>query len=270
MKSFSRYEKSHPQTYRGVVLTWGIFNPPTVGHEAMFNEAARVANEQGFVLRIVPTHSHDNEKNPLLYEKKVEYLRTLFPRYASYVMETQSRTIMDVMTELREEFTEVIMVVGDDRVEAFSQFMKQTAEELNFSFWKIQSAGRRDPDADGIEGMSASLMREYVTKGDFTQFKSGLPSSTDTDVARSLFEDVRRGLGIREKYVPVALERTPEREAFYAGQAVSKGDTVIIEKTGAEGTVCFIGANYVMVESEGKKTRHWSKDIKRVNHEKRA
>lgn len=270
MKSFSRYEKSHPQTYRGVVLTWGRFNPPTVGHEAMFNEAARVANEQGFVLRIVPTHSHDNEKNPLLYEKKVEYLRTLFPRYASYVMETQSRTIMDVMTELREEFTEVIMVVGDDRVEAFSQFMKQTAEELNFSFWKIQSAGRRDPDADGIEGMSASLMREYVTKGDFTQFKSGLPSSTDTDVARSLFEDVRRGLGIREKYVPVALERTPEREAFYAGQAVSKGDTVIIEKTGTEGTVCFIGANYVMVESEGKKTRHWSKDIKRVNHEKRA
>jgi FAD synthase len=270
MKSFSRYEKSHPQTYRGVVLTWGRFNPPTVGHEAMFNEAARVANELGFVLRIVPTHSHDNEKNPLLYEKKVEYLRTLFPRYASYVMETQSRTIMDVMSELREEFTELVMVVGDDRVEAFSQFMKQTAEELNFSFWKIQSAGRRDPDADGVEGMSASLMREYVTKGDFTQFKSGLPSSTDTDVARSLFEDVRRGLGIREKYVPVALERTPEREAFYAGQTVSKGDTVIIEKTGAEGTVCFIGANYVMVESEGKKTRHWSKDIKRVNHEERT
>lgn len=270
MKSFSRYEKSHPQTYRGVVLTWGRFNPPTVGHEAMFNEAARVANQHGFVLRIIPTHSQDNEKNPLLYEKKVEYLRTLFPRYASYVAETESITIMDVMKELRSEFTELVMVVGDDRVEPFTQFMKKTAEELDFSFWKIQSAGRRDPDADGIEGMSASLMREYVTKGDFTQFKTGLPSSTDSEVARSLFEDVRRGLGIREKYVPVALERTPEREAFYAGQTVSEGDAVVIEKTGEKGTVCFIGANYVMVESMGKKTRHWSKDIKRVNNEERT
>ena len=265
MKSFSRYEKSHPQTNRGVVLTWGRFNPPTVGHEAMFNEAARVANNHGFVLRIVPTHSHDKEKNPLLYEKKVEYLRTLFPRYASYVVETESRTIMDVMKELRSEFTELVMVVGDDRVEPFTQFMKSAAEELAFSFWKIQSAGRRDPDAEGIEGMSASLMREYVTKGDFTQFKAGLPSSTDSEVARSLFEDVRRGLGIREKYVPVALERSAEREAFYAGQAVSEGDAVVIEKTGAQGTVCFIGANYVMVESEGKRTRHWAKDIKRAN-----
>ena len=265
MKSFSRYEKSHPDTCRGVVLTWGRFNPPTIGHEAMFNEAARIANHYGFVLRIVPTHSHDNEKNPLLYEKKVEYIRTLFPRYASYVVETEARVIMDVMRELREEFTELVFVVGSDRVEPFTQFMKSVAEELDFSFWKIQSAGHRDPDAEGTEGMSASLMREYVTKGDFTQFKTGLPSSTDSEVARSLFEDVRRGLGIREKYVPVALERTAEREAFYAGQAVSEGDAVVIEKTGAKGTVCFIGANYVMVESEGKKTRHWAKDIKRAN-----
>lgn len=256
MKTFSRYTRNDTS---GVVVTWGRFNPPTVGHEAMFNEAARVANSRGYVLRIHATRSSDSEGNPLLYEKKIAHMRDLFPRYRDYIREDNSNNIVELLTQLSKSFSNVVIMCGEDRVDDYNTLV----ERLNIKI-EVVSAGRRDPDAEGVEGMSSSYMRRCVKEGDFTNFMTGLPSNTDHDKGRTLFEDVRRGMGIRERYVPVALERSEEREKFYSGELVNENDLVEIVKTGEQGRVRVIGANYVIIESNGAQQRHWAKDIKRV------
>ena len=46
----------------------------------------------------------------------------------------------------------------------------------NFDSIEVKSAGQRDPDAEGAEGMSASKMRAAATEDDYNSFKNGLPS----------------------------------------------------------------------------------------------
>lgn len=262
MKSFSRYAN----TQTGIVVVWGRFNPPTIGHESMFNEAARVANSREYPLRIHATHSAGDEKNPLLYEKKISYMKTLFPRYREYIREDATNNIAELIRELSESYSNVIMVCGEDRREAYENLV----ERMELSNVEIYCTGKRDPDGDLVESMSATFMRECVKSGDFTNFRSGLPSNTSVELARSLFEDVRKGMGLKEKHLPVALKRTEEREKFFSGELVSVGDDVTILKTGEQGKVSVVGANYVIVESNGNKQRLWAKDIKRTNENART
>ena len=62
---------------------------------------------------------------------------------------------------------------------------------------EVRSAGDRDPDAEGTEGMSASKMRAAAADGDFDSFKQGLPLNFKD--GKKLYRDVRAGMGIREE-----------------------------------------------------------------------
>ena len=61
------------------------------------------------------------------------------------------------------------------------------------------SAGVRDADAEGVEGMSASKMRKAVVDGDFDAFRRGTPKELDDGDTRALFDAVRQGMGIKAK-----------------------------------------------------------------------
>ena len=56
------------------------------------------------------------------------------------------------------------------------------------------SAGERDPDAEGAEGMSASKLRAHAKAGNFDEFKKGIPSHVPEHHAKKLFDDVRAGM----------------------------------------------------------------------------
>ena len=69
----------------------------------------------------------------------------------------------------------------------------------NFMDIKVISAGERDPDADGVEGMSASKMRSAASDNDFTAFAQGLPKEFSNSDSKALFNAVRKGLGLKEE-----------------------------------------------------------------------
>ena len=60
------------------------------------------------------------------------------------------------------------------------------------------SAGDRDPDSDGVEGLSASRMRLAASENDFKKFRSGMPSDMKPEKAKEIFAMVRRSMGINE------------------------------------------------------------------------
>ena len=184
-----------------ITFTFGRFNPPTVGHEKLIDATKSASNRE---YRVYASKSQDATKNPLHYNKKVKWMKKLFPKHKSQIQEGGNyRTALDVAVQLFDEgFLNLTMVVGSDRVKEFKNLLTryngvQSRHGLyNFKTIKVKSAGERDPDAEGVAGMSASKMREAAMNNDFKAFAQGLPPRFKD--GERLFNDVKKEMPIKE------------------------------------------------------------------------
>ena len=185
-----------------VVFTFGRFNPPTTGHEKLIQKVASVAGSNPF--RIYPSYSQNQKKDPLPFALKIAYIRKMFSKYARNIMaDSNARTAIDIAVKLYDEgFKNLIMVAGSDRVKEFQTLLStyNGVGGKRHGFYKfdtvdVVSAGERDPDAEGVTGMSASKMRAAASSGDFDSFSQGLPRGFRD--GKKLYLDVRKYMGIR-------------------------------------------------------------------------
>ena len=272
MKSFKQYVSEAPQE---AVFTFGRFNPPTIGHEKLIQAVAKVAGSSKYF--IYASQSQDAKKNPLDYETKVKFMRKMFPKAArNIILDKSIRSVFDILTSLHNKgFSKVTMVVGSDRVKEFEAITtKYNGVEGRHGFYdfesiSIVSAGERDPDAEGVTGMSASKMRAAASENSFETFVRGLPKGFKE--AKELFNDVRKGMGLEESHMfrqHVELESvSEEREAYVAGELLNEGD--LVEYDNKVGQVIMLGANYVIVESaDGIRSRKWVTDVQVIEEAK--
>ena len=195
------------------VFCWGRFNPPTIGHGKLLDALISVAKRKGgrnsdtFVL---VSHSVDPEKNPLTKEQKVFYLKKMFPKQMKYYdveLNKKKLFLRLIAIILNKYYDRLIMVVGSDRVREFQteldKFNGATGDDAplkgaSYSFKEIEvvSAGERDPDAEGISGMSASKMRAAAVDGDLQSFKGGVPRGFGAKNTMNMMNDVRKGMGL--------------------------------------------------------------------------
>ena len=63
---------------------------------------------------------------------------------------------------------------------------------------EVVSSGDRDPDAEGMEGLSSSRMRLAAAEGDFKTFRAGLPEGVPRKSAMELFDTVRQSMNVKE------------------------------------------------------------------------
>ena len=68
----------------------------------------------------------------------------------------------------------------------------------DFKQIRVISAGVRDADAEGVEGMSASKMRKAAAENDFETFSKGVPKSLDDKTVKQLFNTVKKQMKIKE------------------------------------------------------------------------
>lgn len=187
-----------------IVFTFGRFTPPTIGHAKLINKVVDYAKETGSENRIYTSKSFDNEKNPIPYSEKVSFLRQLFPQ-AKIADDPKAHTAFHVAKLLSDEgFRDVTMIVGSDRVEEFKNTIGKYIKDRNdpsfdpkkhysFDKWNVVSAGERDPDAQGVEGMSGTKMRDAVRRGDMKAFASGVPSK-NAKLVKKIFDTVKKNL----------------------------------------------------------------------------
>jgi len=187
------------------VMAFGRMNPPTAGHEKLVNKVKEVADKHNGNHVVVLSHSQDTKKNPLSPEAKITHAKNLFPGTTIKSSSKEHPTFLHQASELHKSGTEhLVMVAGSDRVKEYKdklhQYNGQTGSHGHFDFKKISvvSAGARDPDAEGVEGMSASKMREHATTGNFGKFKEGLPGGTKEVHAKQLYNDVRKGMNVKD------------------------------------------------------------------------
>ena len=150
------------------------------------------------------------------------------------------------------------MVVGQDRLREFDVLLNKYNGKkarhgfYNFESIKVVSAGQRDPDAEGVAGMSASKQRKNAADNNYQAFTLGVPKGMNDKDTRKLFNDVRKGLGLKEQttfknHIDLG-KKDDTREAYVNGTLFELGDTVAIKESDEVGTVTVLGANYVIVE----------------------
>lgn len=252
-----------------LTVVFGRFNPPTVGHEKLLNSASRVSS--GGDLKIYPSRSQDPKKNPLDPNTKISYMRKIFPKYGEQIInDDEMRSIFDVLKAADEDGYSVInIVVGSDRQSEFENLAnKYNGDLYDFAEINVVSAGARDADSEGIEGMSASKMRKAALENDFKSFRSGIPKALDDEETKKLFNVLQKSMKVKLKENLKLWQIAPKidwknlRENYIQNKIFKIGDIVENLNTGLVGKVTRRGTNHLIcVTNEGMMFKSWIKDV---------
>lgn len=260
-----------PKTKGTLTIAFGRFNPPTAGHEKLLDKVAASSDDGDYI--IVPSRSEDKKKNPLNPDEKVGVMRQAYPDHAARIVnDAANRTIFDVLRKAHNDgYANVRVVGGGDRVKEYEKLVnKYNGSTYQFDTIEVVNAGDRDPDADGVEGMSASKMRKAAKDNDFRAFKKGMPKRMTNDQVMAAFTLTQERMGITPSEPAVAeewevaprLDPQGLREAYIQEQVFNVGDVVIHDSTGMEAEVVRKCTNYLIcVTEDDKMFKAWTHDV---------
>ena len=267
MKDFKTLLNEVPS--KKMVIGFGRFNPPTTGHELLINKVTQYARSKGSPAKIYVTATEDKKKNPLKQERKIYYMKRMFGQNTPLVptKSPNQRTIIEVAKYLneKEKITELTLIAGSDRINEYKRLLNQyNGKDYNFDKITVLSSGRRDPDSDMAEGMSATKMRTAASSGKFNDFKRGIPRRMTVADSKRLFNEVRKGMGlppIREEFI---LPTSQLREDYVAKKIFNIGAVVEDDKGVYE--VMDRGANYISVSDEdGNVSKKWLHEVRQIS-----
>ena len=263
-------EETGAETSEVLTVAFGRFNPPTVGHGKLLSAAKKAS--QGGDLKIYPSRSQDPKKNPLDPDMKISFMKKMFPDYSENIVnDDEMRSIFNVLTTASEGgYKDVNIIVGSDRQAEFENLAtKYNGDLYTFDNIRVISAGVRDADAEGVEGMSASKMRKAVVDGDFKAFRRGTPKELNDGDTQALFDAVRSGMGVKaKKEVKEMWEIAPKcdpkglRDNYVSGNIFNIGDIVESLHTGLIGKIVRRGTNHLIcVTKEDYMFKSWIRDV---------
>lgn len=279
------------------VMAFGRFNPPTVGHEKLIQKVGEVAREHGGEAHIIASHSQGTQKDPLPQDKKLQYLNAIAPGSVKVSGSSKEEpTIFHAAAKLHAAgHSHLVIVAGSDRVDEYQKVLdKYNGVKGKHGFYKFKSikvvsAGQRDPDAEGVEGMSGTKMRDLARSGDLARFKMGLPESLHphaeeimnhiqglktedyenpyrfdwgtpegTDYMKKMTPKMKTECGVGEVWSKEKGMCVSIREEYNINDLVETAD-------GKQGKVVYRGATYVTIQLEnGNTKKYWTKDIQPI------
>jgi len=262
-----------------LTVAFGRFNPPHLGHLQLMDTAAASAEQDQGDYMIVPSRSQDKKKNPLDPDTKVSLMRTMFPQHGERITnDANTKTIFDVLKKAHNDgYTNVRIVGGADRVKEFNKLATNYNGNLyQFDNIEVVSAGDRDPDSEGVEGLSASRMRLAAAEGDFKTFRAGMPPEMRPKDAKAVFDIVRQAMGVQDQVVEVwdvapKLDQKTLRENYLMEKIFNIGQLVENLNTGLVGRIIRRGTNYLICVTEDHiMFKSWIKDVMEAYQEKRV
>ena len=266
-------EEENGEEEKILTIVFGRFNPPTVGHEKLLKSAKQVS--AGGDIKIYPSRSQDPKKNPLDPDEKASFMKKMFPDFKDDIVnDPEMKTIFNVLVAADEDgYDSVTIVVGSDRQAEFENLAtKYNGELYSFANIRVVSAGVRDADAEGVEGMSASKMRAAVADDDFKAFRSGTPKTLSDAETQALMDATRRGMKLgkakkkeeQKESWQIAPKLFPQelRENYLTGKIFRMGDLVESLNTGLVGKITRRGTNHLIcVTEEGIMFKSWVSDL---------
>lgn len=198
------------------VFAFGRFNPPTVGHEKLIHKVHQIAKDHDGQAHIVASHTQGTSKDPLPQDKKLEYLHKVAPEGVHVSGSSKEHpNFLTAAKKLHDAgHKHLVMVAGSDRVDNYRETLhKYNGKEghYNFKSIKVVSAGQRDPDSEGVEGMSGTKMRAHARAGEHDKFKSGLPKALHPH-AKEISDQIRSVKESAEEIIEAVLTLAQRRK----------------------------------------------------------
>ncbi len=253
-----------------LIFAFGRFNPPTIGHAKLMKEVITQARKNNANHIVYASASTDRRSNPLDVNTKVKFMKKMFPQNNIKAAGGNQRTFMEILKFFDKMYGNIIMIAGSDRVNEFQKLAdKYNGRDYNYKSIKLISSGERDPDAEGVSGMSASKMREMAKNNDYRNFKSGVTGLSDSET-RQLFNAVKKGMGIREGIESFTnFLNNDLREEYHQERIFNIGD-MVEHMDGTMGMIVRRGSNYVSMETDdGLIKKAWLYDIQTLEEEPR-
>ena len=259
-------EEGGDKTGQTLTIVFGRFNPPTIGHKKLLDQAASVADGD---LRIYPSRSFDPKKNPLDPNQKASLMKQMFPDHSDNIINDESiRTVFDALKAAKEEgYSDVQIVVGSDRVAEFDSLAQKYYGD-KFENIETISAGERDSEGEGVEGMSASKMRKAAAENDFETFRTGIPDNVDDKTAKSIMNTVRKGMKVATESwslweIAPRFDWRNLRENYVTKKIFNLNSLVENLNTGLVGKIVRRGTNYLICVTEDNiMFKSWVRDLK--------
>lgn len=252
-----------------LTIAFGRFNPPHIGHQQLMDTAKAAADQEHGDYIIVPSRSNDPKKNPLDADTKVAFMRGMFQQHAGRIQnDANTRTIFDVLKKAHADGYENVRIVGGaDRVGEFSKLANNYNGTLyQFNNVEVVSAGDRDPDAEGIEGLSASRLRLAAAENDYKTFKMAMPDNMTPREVKDLYNTLRMSMGINEEWgiweMAPKFDQQTLRENYVSKSIFRIGEWVENMNTGLVGEIVRRGANHLICVTEDKiMFKSWIRDV---------
>ena len=260
-------------------IAFGRFNPPHAGHGKLISVAK--SNSENGDFKIYPSRKSGDKQNPLEVDDKISIMRQMFSDDGEKIInDGDMKTIFDVLKKTYEDgYSSINIVAGGKRVAEFDQLANKYNGEL-YDFENINSisAGDRDPDAEGVEGISATKMRVAVKDDDFEAFMKNLEKEekkgdkkeivriVDDEAGRKIFNAVKKSMkaGVKESLWQIApkLDWKGLRENFFLKKIFNVGDLIENNNTGLRGRIVRRGTNYLISVTEaGMMFKSWIGDV---------
>ena len=194
-----RINELFEESSKHITFCFGRMNPPTIGHEQVFKTMAG----QGGDYKIFVSQSQDKKDNPLDYATKIKFIKAIHKQYAENVVANSSlNTVVKVASHLYDlGYRNATFVAGSDRLDSFKKLLTQyngvegkAHGYYTFDVLDFVSAGERDPDSEGVSGVSASKARAAAANNNLESFKAATGAG---EIAKEMFAAVRQGMGIK-------------------------------------------------------------------------
>lgn len=178
-----------------LVFSWGRLNPPTIGHKKLVDRVLSVAKAKKADHAVLLTRTQKAPKDPLSPDDKLMFAEKMFPNVNVMIATQQLNTIFAWLKHWNGQYDKVVLICGSDRVPEFQKLINTyNGKDYTYKAVEVISAGERDPDSDGVTGMSASKLRGYAQAGDYKNFRKGLPSTFSEADAKALYQAVIQGM----------------------------------------------------------------------------
>lgn len=179
-----------------IVVAYGRFNPPTVGHAILTEKVLHLAADYNCDHEIIVSHVQDIIRNPLDINRKLYYLKLMNSKAKFF---PSSKSLPSLMEFLRlysnKNYKKLTYVCGFDRMKEFNNLInKYNGIDYNFNEIEIVESG----NLELREQYSATDLRNYIRDGNFIE---ELFPYSDTTTSYKLFKEVQDVLNKREKVI---------------------------------------------------------------------
>ena len=213
LKGKMQAAKNEPKQDKHHWMWWGRGQPITKGHEQGINKTRDIAAEEGGTHNIIFSHSHD-AKNPLTSDQKIKHAKRAFPgANITTSSEAQPSILHHAAAAHAAGTTHLHVVAGADRVDQYKGLLDKyngvasKHGHYNFKGITVHSAGERDPDAEGTEGISGTKMRTAAAENDRKTFHAGAPDTMTPKEKDEMMKDTQAGI---KKFAP--LKSPPKKK----------------------------------------------------------